>query len=135
MRWEDGNVLILEPDDRVSHVIGSSKQKGNWKKFWLKHSGRKWPKECRILQCNEKAKVGAHVYVKGLPNQNFILPTCQGCNRDPEQEYGEGWVYANDEALVVRIEPHENTLREKSKISPLFQWFRNIGSRRDVNPV
>ena len=57
------------------------------------------------------AQVGAHVYVKRL-HQIFILPTCQECNRDPEQEYDgtkDCWICTNNTAVVVRVKRHQNT--------------------------
>ena len=86
MAWQSGDWMILDKKQDVSHVVGSSKHRGNWKQFWIKNSGRNWPPKCRILNCREPATVGAHVYVK-YSQQVFILPTCQECNRDPDQEY------------------------------------------------
>lgn len=108
MAWENGECLALNRDDEVAHVVGSSAQKGNWKKFWTNHTRKKWPQTCQIHTCGNPATVGAHVYVKRL-HQNFILPTCQGCNRDPEQEYGKGWASAKAKAVVARVKPHPNT--------------------------
>ena len=108
MAWNNGDTLELDLVDEVSHVVGSSKQTGNWKQFWLKHSGRKFPKKCQIHNCGGDAEMGAHVYVK-KKQQNFILPTCYTCNSDPEQKYGVGWVSVKANAVVVRIEPHPNT--------------------------
>ena len=112
-KWEDGDCLILVKDALVSHVVGSSPQKskeGSWKNYWIVHSRRQWPWRCQIHGCGNEPEVGAHVYVKGL-RQNFILPTCQECNKDPEQEYGDGdcWVSAKANALAVRVVRHSNT--------------------------
>ena len=61
MTWENGDHFKLHLEAQVSHVVGSSAQKGNWKKFWLDHTGRVWPKKCQILGCGQRALVGAHV--------------------------------------------------------------------------
>ena len=99
--------MILEKDDEVSHMVGSSEHRGNWKKFWIKESGKKWPKECRIFGCGNPATVGAHVYVK-FSRQIFILPTCQECNRDPDQEFPNR-ISVKAKSVVVRTERHPNT--------------------------
>ena len=107
MAWESGDWMILDKCEDVSHVVGSSKHRGNWKQFWIKHSGRKWPPRCRILGCSEPATVGAHVYVK-YSQQIFILPTCQECNRDPDQEY-PNYISVKANTKVVRVKRHDNT--------------------------
>ena len=112
MAWKNGELLYLDLDDEVSHVVGSSAQGGNWSKYWEQHTGRQFPKTCQIFNCGKDATVGAHVYVKRY-RQNFILPTCQSCNKDPEQEYNgksECWVSVKAKAVVVRVKPHDNTL-------------------------
>ena len=112
MAWQNGHVIILNLDALVAHVNGSSAQQspcGSWKKYWKRHSGRNFPRVCQIHGCSSKAVVGAHVYVKHS-HQNFILPTCQACNKDPDQEYGSGdWVSCKANPLLVRVKPHPNT--------------------------
>lgn len=89
--FSQGDVIRLSDDDMVAHVVGSSKDKNNWKAFWLKncqevHGNYKWPEVCQTLGCTDAATVGAHVYIRGEKGQTwvFILPTCQGCNMDSE---------------------------------------------------
>ena len=120
MAWNDGDHFTLEKTDEVSHVVGSSKQKGNWKEYWMKNTGRKFPQKCQTYNCGNSAKVGAHVYVKHS-RQNFIMPTCQSCNMNPEQAYtgkSKSWVSAKQNAVVARVKPHANTFEieiEKKK--------------------
>lgn len=104
MSWENGDIITIESHDLVSHVVGSSGQRGNWKEFWCKHTGKRWPDRCQIQWCANDAEVGAHVYVKGC-HQTFILPTCQRCNKDGVCDY-PNWVSANNNATAVRIEQH-----------------------------
>ena len=113
--WKDGDWVILCNCALISHVVGSSKHKHSqsWKKFWIKNACAKWPKYCQILGCANPATVGAHIYVKHL-HQNFILPTCQQCNKDPNQEYGEGWISCKKNAKIVRVKAHKGT----------FYWTR-----------
>ena len=108
MAWNNGDLLRLDLSDEVSHVIGSSAQKNNWKQYWMKNTGRQFPQVCQIYNCGKSAKVGAHIFVKHK-RQNFILPTCQSCNMDPSQAYGNGWVSVKANAVVVRVGPHANT--------------------------
>ena len=112
----------LEKTDKVSHVVGSSKQKRNWKEYWMKKTGRKFPQKCQIYYCGNSAEVGAHVYVKRFHQKNFIMPTCQSCNMDPEQAYtgkSKNWVSAKQNAVVARVKPHANTF-EKWWVT--FEW-------------
>ena len=108
MAWNNGDLLRLDLSDLVSHVIGSSAQKNNWKQYWMKNTGRQFPQVCQIYNCGKSAKVGAHIFVKHK-QQNFILPTCQSCNNDPSQKYGVDWVSVKANAVVVRVGPHANT--------------------------
>lgn len=89
----------------VLMYFGSSKDKGNWKKFWTNWSGRKWPSKCQMYGCGNKAQVGAHVYIKWWTTNRFyfILPTCQSCNKDSESTYGspDCWSSMKKNAVVV----------------------------------
>ena len=117
MAWNNGDLLRLDLSDLVSHVIGSSAQKNNWKQYWMKHTGRQFPQVCQIYNCGKSAKVGAHVFVKHK-QQNFILPTCQSCNMNPEQAYtgkSKSWVSAKQNAVVAQVKPHANTFERKEK--------------------
>jgi hypothetical protein len=113
----DGECLSLNLDDDVSHVIGSSKHKPrtSWKKYWMGHTGRIWPQKCQMFGCVNPPTVGAHVYVKRFQN-NFILPTCQSCNKDPQLEYGVRWSSAKANAEVVRVKAHSNTYETDSEL-------------------
>ena len=105
MDYEKGLKIIMDEDDLVTHVVGSSKDRGNWKAFWLKHAGRKWPDVCQIYNCGNPAQVGAHVYIKHNKSNKwcFILPTCQSCNKDSTAEWGavDSWVSVKLGAAVV----------------------------------
>ena len=105
MSWANGDFVEVEADDFVSHVIGSSGQRGNWKQFWCDHTGRKWPATCCIQGCGNPAEVGAHMYIKSC-QQTFIVPTCQRCNKDGVHDYPD-WVSTNNGTLAVRVVQHE----------------------------
>eukprot|EP00389_Voromonas_pontica_P016571 GDKH01025915.1.p1 GENE.GDKH01025915.1~~GDKH01025915.1.p1 ORF type:complete len:148 (-),score=16.94 GDKH01025915.1:102-545(-) len=100
-----GENVKLDDDDMVAHVVGSSKDTNNWKKYWMEHTGRAWPRTCQIYGCGKPADVGAHVYIKGMKGNKwyFILPTCQGCNTDKNSDYGRGdaWCSAKQDAVTV----------------------------------
>ena len=104
MSWEDGDHFTLQSHDLVSHVVGSSGQKGNWKKYWCDHTGRSWPSTCKIQRCSNPAEVGAHMYVK-QSHQTYIIPTCQTCNKDGIHDY-PNWVSVNEGTVAVRIVQH-----------------------------
>ena len=107
MSWYEWKTLTLtNTADIVSHVVGSSTQKGNWKKYWEKHTKKSFG-ACQILGCSSDA----HIYVKGL-QQNFILPTCQSCNMDPNYAYTgntANWVSVKANAVVAWVERDDNT--------------------------
>lgn len=106
MSWENGDHITLGGDDMVSHVVGSSGQRGNWKKFWCDHTARKWPETCKIQGCSNDAEVGAHMWVKRC-HQTFIIPTCQTCNKDGICDF-PNWVSVNEGTVAVRIVQHED---------------------------
>ena len=105
MSWENGDHIQLGGDDLVSHVVGSSGQKGNWKVFWCQHTNRNWPNSCRIQGCSGPAEVGAHMWVKQC-HQTFIVPTCQRCNKDGIHDF-PNWVSVNEGTIAVRVVQHE----------------------------
>ena len=104
-KYSKGDTVLMEESDVCAHVIGSSKDKNNWKKFWINNSGRNWPSKCQIYNCGNAATVGAHVYIKYKKGNKFyfILPTCQNCNKDTETDYGSGdcWSSMKQNAVVV----------------------------------
>lgn len=65
--WDVRNFLHpLDEKDQVANVCGSSYQRNNWKRYWLDTVPFfPWPDTCQIDGCCRRAKVGAHVYVKG----------------------------------------------------------------------
>lgn len=105
MSWQDGDHFELAESDEVSHVVGSSGQHNNWKKYWCDHTDRKWPKSCKIQGCGNSAEVGAHMYVKGK-HQTFIIPACQTCNTDRIHDY-PNWVSVNNGTVAVRVKQHD----------------------------
>ena len=109
MTWEDGDTISLGGEDYVSHVIGSSGQKDNWKRFWCKHTERNWPRTCNVQGCSSDAEVGAHMWIKrgmNINHQTFIVPTCQTCNKDGIHDF-PNWVSVNEGTVAVRIVQHE----------------------------
>ena len=93
MPYETGQLLDIDRDDLISHVVGSAKDKckthSSWKKFWMDHTGRQWP-ICQTHNCSKNATCGAHIFIKGLQRKNgycFILPTCTTCNKVAENDW------------------------------------------------
>lgn len=88
----------------VCNVVNSSKDTGNWKTFWLKHSGEdEYPKTCRAKDCERTATATGHMYLrdeyeeaatmhnnthnthnnthgKKLPKHNYLVPICSHHN-------------------------------------------------------
>ena len=73
-KFDKGDAILMEDDDECAHVVGSSKDKNNWKKFWIEHSGRKWPAKCQMYGCGSKPTVGAHVYLKNIRQRVYFIP-------------------------------------------------------------
>lgn len=97
----------------VSNVNGSSGHKRNWSEYWLRHVPRRgWPSTCQIHGCGNPAEVGGHVYIKGLRTQ-YILPICQGCNKNTEMHYQRGgrtdWANVKSHAALVSCATHGDT--------------------------
>ena len=117
--WRNGDILNMHDSGyfAISHVVGSSKHKGNqsWKRYWSACTNRPFPKKCQILNCSNPAQVGAHIYIKYL-HQIFILPTCQKCNKNEDTQYNgrkDCWTRIKKNATAVRVERHERTYEEK----------------------
>jgi len=106
--FKKGEIIKLGKEDEVSHVVGSSKDKKNWKEFWLKYTNLQWPKKCQIYNCGEEPTVGAHVYIKYFTGNRwyYILPTCQSCNMDADTDYGKrsAWCSTKIGAVVAATE-------------------------------
>lgn len=130
--WAVGDSIGFRTGARVSHVVGSSKHKRNWCKYWKDNSGEEWPEECRMIECYRKAQVGAHVYpvLQGC-RQNFILPTCQKCNRDPSQRYGIGNREVKKGSRAVWAVRHANTYEDNSMEIIEFLHILIKGSLKD----
>ncbi len=88
--FQAGENIALGDGYVVAHVVGSSKDKKNWKRFWTEHSGRTWPDKCQVYGCEGAAAVGANFYIRNLKGNvwYYILPTCQSCNKDGATVYG-----------------------------------------------
>ena len=59
---------------------------GSWKKHWENFSGQTWPEKCVVVDCNNKATVGAHIIFKGS-NYEFIVPMYDKCNSRHDEFY------------------------------------------------
>jgi hypothetical protein len=53
---------------------------GSWKNHWINFSGKKWPGECSVLGCSEKATLGAHIINPDVSGER-IVPMCDSCNK------------------------------------------------------
>ena len=58
------------------------------KDFWKRNSGgKKFPNECRINRCTERATVGRRMWVKGLSKFVFVVPICNKHNGEKDFYY------------------------------------------------
>ena len=95
----------------VTNVGGSGQHRGNWRRYWLRHTGQEWPEMCQVRDCHQAAQYGGHVYVRGLRRQ-FILPICPSCNANVDMDYrprNSEWAVVRPGAIAVSVEAHENT--------------------------
>merc|ERR1711879_709051 len=113
-KWSIGDIIQLDSSDMVSHVVGSSPHKpppgsSSWKDFWENMAtGWDWPETCRIFECRNYANVGAHIYVTNEDQNNFILPTCQSCNRWARSGYPRT-ISVKHNAVAAWVDRHPNT--------------------------
>ena len=98
----------LYSDDKVAHVMGSSRGKGekiSWKQYWTAKSPEDWPYYCQMENCYQQAVLGAHIYVRGRGWQNYIMPCCQDCNNNSRLHYhgrdSPNWSSPEDGTIVV----------------------------------
>jgi hypothetical protein len=69
---------------KIKNIVGTTGKTcacDSWLSHWEKFSG-KTAGPCGVLNCNEKATVGAHVRrVDGYDYSAYIYPLCAGCNQ------------------------------------------------------
>ena len=70
----------------VCNVKGSSRDKGAWKKFWLKHTTATYPRTCRAKDCERDATATGHMYWRDDPDKighyNYLVPICSHHNSE-----------------------------------------------------
>ena len=67
----------------MSGVIGSSKDTGAWKPFWIKHTKMAYPTVCRVKDCEKKVAATGHMYWRDDPEghkYNYLVPICSHHN-------------------------------------------------------
>jgi hypothetical protein len=81
-------IAVVEVDNTfyVCNVKGSSRDKGAWKKFWLKHTTATYPRTCRAKDCERDATATGHMYWRDDPDQighyNYLVPICSHHNSE-----------------------------------------------------
>lgn len=84
-------VMPVNNGTYVCNVTGSSKDKGNWKRFcarYLATVGEEYPKVCRVKDCQRKVTATGHMYwrdCKGVPPEgtwryNYLVGICSHHN-------------------------------------------------------
>lgn len=61
----------------------------SWIEFWEEEKGEK-AIYCENMDCDNKANVGGHVFIKETTNKEYIVPLCYDCNNDRDKEF-EVW--------------------------------------------
>ena len=61
---------------------------------------REWPNTCRVSECGEPAKGGAHVHVKGKCKCVFIIPMCEQHNT----AHNRNWLPVKKGTILVRVD-------------------------------
>ena len=76
------NIAKLNGVFAVSNTVGSSGDKGSNKAYWEKKTSEQFS-SCQISGCENKARVGGHVWVQGFHSTQvvYILPMCQVSSR------------------------------------------------------
>lgn len=75
-------VITLVKNVYVRNVEGSSTDKKNWKKYWIKHTKDEYPETCRAKDCVKKATATGHMYLRDVDNEkiNYLIPICSHHN-------------------------------------------------------
>jgi hypothetical protein len=95
-------VKLLEKAIYVRNVEGSSLDKKNWKKYWLKHTKEEeYPNTCRAKDCEKKAKATGHMYLRDKDEKfNYLIPICSHHN---SSKYNEEYFLLKKNVKVVKI--------------------------------
>lgn len=97
-------VVLLEKKIYVCNVEGSSKDKKNWKKFWMKHTKEEeYPKTCRAKDCEKTANATGHMFLRDQQDKkhNYLIPICSHHN---SSKYNEDYFLLKKNVKAVKIE-------------------------------
>ena len=76
--------ILLTEKDQVKNIEGTHAcaPRGfkTWKQYWIRQTGRDWPKRCRISGCSKTAIGGGHVHIRDHSTKVYIIPMCNSCN-------------------------------------------------------
>jgi hypothetical protein len=53
-----------------------------WQKHWVKYSQKKWPEQCSVAGCTNKASVAAHIHHPQVAGEK-VIPMCIKCTIKP----------------------------------------------------
>lgn len=80
-------------NDRYS----SPKGYHSWIDYWENKSGLSFLKYCSCVECQNSAKVGAHVMKTNSSRTWYIIPLCYECNKKTES-------FNVDEDYLVKVD-------------------------------
>lgn len=96
--------ILMTQHNRVKNITGTRacapREVSTWKRYWMKETGRDWPKRCRISGCGEPAIGGGHVHVYGYYDNVYIIPMCNSCNNSIKTS----WMYVNTRTEAAHVE-------------------------------
>ncbi len=100
-------VVELKSKVYVCGVTGSSKDTGNWKTFWEKHTDKKYPKTCRAKDCEKNATDTGHLYLRDDKDKtfNYLVPICSHHN---SSKYDKTPFLLKKTAVAVKIYENKN---------------------------
>lgn len=99
---EQGDLYIQNESGRA-HLHDECEHCGPWKDHWEYHSGKS-ATECCVLDCRNKAEVGAHVKAvecKPAGDLVYIAPMCKAHNASKDMMISKPrqiYIYASQEA-------------------------------------
>ena len=100
------DIVHLSEKVYVCNVKGSSKDTGNWKKFWEKHTNQEYPKTCRAKDCERKAKATGHMFLRDESKKhNYLVPICSHHN---SAKYDDNYFLLKKTTIAVKILENKN---------------------------
>ena len=83
----------------LKDTFDNKSKESTWKKHWEKYSEKKWPENCVVEHCSNKATLGGHIKKYNSNDRKwYIAPICASCNGKDNEIFNidsSNVVYAN----------------------------------------